>query len=125
MSEFKVGAVGWFDLTVHDAPAIRAFYETVVGWKGHHHPMGEYADFDMRSAEGKTVTGICHARGVNADLPAQWLIYINVADVDASAGRCVESGGAVVTGPRLMGKQRFCVIRDPAGAMAVLIGPPQ
>ena len=28
------------------------------------------------------MTGICHARGSNAELPAGWLIYITVADVD-------------------------------------------
>ncbi|MFB3107254.1 MAG: hypothetical protein ACE1ZA_20350, partial [Pseudomonadales bacterium] len=40
------------------------------------------------------VAGICHARGSNANLPPQWLIYINVADVDKSVQRCVEMGGS-------------------------------
>lgn len=122
--QFEPGSVDWFDLTVEDAPAIRSFYESVVGWKGADHDMGGYADFDMRGPDGKTVTGICHARGPNADLPPQWLLYVNVADVDAAARRCTELGGTVVAGPRAMGDRRMCVIRDPAGAVCALMGPP-
>lgn len=84
--------------------------------------MGGYADFNMNAPAGDVpVAGICHARGVNADLPAQWLIYIRVADVDRSAARCVELGGHVISGPRGFGSQgRYCVIQDPAGAVAAL-----
>ncbi len=28
----EVGTVGWMDLTVPDAPALRDFYSAVVGW---------------------------------------------------------------------------------------------
>ena len=27
------GKIGWIDMTVDDAPAVREFYEAVVGWK--------------------------------------------------------------------------------------------
>ena len=47
-------------------------------------------------------------------------MYINVADVDASAARCVKLGGSVVDGPRTMGGGRFAVVRDPAGAVCAL-----
>lgn len=124
--EFKAGAVEWFDLTVDDADGVRAFYEAVVGWKSDAHDMGEYADFNMRrpDEDGRTVTGICHARGANADIPPGWLIYVNTMDVDAAAGKCAKLGGKVLAGPRNMGGRRFCVIEDPAGARCALIGPP-
>ena len=84
--------------------------------------MGGYNDFNMNlPASGETVAGICHARGPNVKLPPQWLIYITVADVDESAKRCVEFGGKIIDGPRLMGEYRFCVIQDPAGAVAALV----
>ena len=67
--------------------------------------------------------GICHARGSNADLPPQWLVYINVEDVKASAERCVEKGGTVIAGPKKMGEYgSYCVIRDP-GAVVALFEP--
>ncbi|MCA9255431.1 MAG: VOC family protein [Phycisphaerales bacterium] len=126
MSEEKrpaVGSVTWRDLTVDDAENIRAFYESVVGWGSAPFDMGGYSDHVMKDADGEMVAGVCHARGSNANLPAAWLIYITVADVEASAAVCVEKGGAVLDGPRSMGGRKACVIRDPAGAVAALIEP--
>ncbi|MBL4848131.1 MAG: hypothetical protein JKY65_21655 [Planctomycetes bacterium] len=37
-----IGTVGWVDLTVQDAPALRDFYEKVVGWTSSAHSMGDY-----------------------------------------------------------------------------------
>lgn len=120
-----IGAIAWTDLTVPDAGAVRDFYQAVVGWQAGPVDMGGYDDYCMNQpADGATVAGICHARGTNADLPAQWLIYITVEDVDRSAARCVEMGGQVIAGPRRMGAHgRCCVIRDPAGAVAALFQP--
>jgi uncharacterized protein len=115
------GSITWRDLTVTDAERIRAFYEKVVGWTSTPHDMGDYADYNMNlAATGETVAGICHARGTNANVPPQWLMYINVADVQASARACVELGGAVLDGPRRMGSGLVAVIRDPAGAVCAL-----
>ncbi len=118
----EVGSVAWVDLTVPEAESLRDFYRDVTGWKPVPVSMGDYSDFTMHTPGGNhAVTGVCHARGDNADLPPQWLIYIVVANVDASIARCVELGGRVVTGPKSMGpKARFCVIQDPAGAVAAL-----
>lgn len=121
----KVGTIGWVDLTVPDADRIRDFYGQVVGWSPEPVDMGGYSDYTMISpANGQPTTGVCWARGGNADLPAQWLIYVNVEDLDASMARCKELGGAVISGPRTMaGHGRYCVIRDPAGAVAALFEP--
>ena len=118
-----VGSVTWRDLTVKNAEKIRDFYSKVVGWKSSPVDMGGYNDFNMNlTGSGETVAGICHARGPNAKLPPQWLIYITVADVDESAKRCVELGGKIIDRPKAFGGDtRFCVIEDPAGAVAALI----
>ncbi len=116
-----VGTICWRDLTVPDAVAIRDFYQRVVGWESRTEDMGGYSDFHMLApTTGESVAGICHARGSNADVPPQWLVYITVADVDQSAAKCGEFGGQVVVAPRAMGGGRFCVIRDPAGAVCAL-----
>lgn len=124
-TETKIGTLCWTDLTVSDAESVKAFYSDVVGWKADPVNMGEYSDFMMSGpAGGDAVAGICHARGSNTDMPAQWLIYITVEDADRSAKRCVELGGKVLVQPRDMGSHgRFCVIQDPAGAVAALIAP--
>ena len=115
-----IGSIGWRDLTVPDAEMIRDFYKDVVGWTSTDHEMEEYSDFNMQDADERTVAGICHSRGANAKIPPQWMIYITVEDVDRAAERCRKLGGEVVDGPRDMGGGRFCVIRDPAGAVAAL-----
>jgi predicted enzyme related to lactoylglutathione lyase len=122
----EIGSISWRDLTVSDAASVRSFYERVVGWKSSGQDMGGYEDFNMLAPEsGECVAGICHARGTNADLPAQWLMYITVEDVDHSAQRCRDLGGEVVVPARPLAGGRMCVIRDPAGAVAALWQPPE
>lgn len=116
-----VGTVLWRDLTVPNAPQVRDFYAQVVGWRWRGEDMGGYEDFHMLPpGSEESAAGICHARGENADLPPQWLIYIVVENIERSAAACVELGGQVVAGPRPMGGGRLCVIRDPAGAVCAL-----
>ena len=125
MSEKKkpeIGSIAWTDLTIENAEAVRDFYSDVVGWKPSPVSMGDYSDFNMNApGSGNPVAGICHARGSNADLPAQWMIYIIVSDIEKSTNRCEELGGKLVTPIKNMGGQgRYCVIQDPAGAVAAL-----
>ena len=119
-----VGRVGWIDMTVENASETRDFYAAVVGLVPEPVSMGDYDDYCMATPdEGKTVAGICHARGPNEGIPPQWMIYITVADLDASIARCRDLGGELVFGPKDQGPARFCVIRDPAGAVAALYQP--
>jgi len=120
----KRGQIVWTDLTVVDARTVRDFYGAIVGWTFSACDMGGYEDFTMVSPEsGESVAGVCHARGPNANLPAQWLVYVQVEDVDDSARRATELGGRILDGPRSMGSTRFCVIEDPAGAVLALVSP--
>ena len=120
----EVGKIGWIDMTVENAAEMRDFYATVVGLKPEDVSMGDYADYNMTMpGSGEAVAGICHARGGNADLPAGWLIYFVVEDVDKSAAACTQGGGHVVIEPRGLAGGRFCVISDPNGALAALYQP--
>jgi uncharacterized protein len=121
MSELGVGRVGWVDLTVENAEALRDFYAAVVGWSTSEVDRGGYSDFGMHpAAGGDMVAGICHARGPNREIPPQWLVYITVADLDRSMDACQARGGEVIAGPRDAGNGRYCVVRDPAGAVCAL-----
>jgi predicted enzyme related to lactoylglutathione lyase len=120
-----LGEITWFDLTVENAEEIRDFYSSVVGWKSDPVDMGGYNDFNMnKPGDNQTVTGICHAKGGNATLPAQWLIYITVSDVNESAENCTSLGGKIISEPKEMqGYGKYCVIQDPAGAVCALFEP--
>jgi predicted enzyme related to lactoylglutathione lyase len=117
-----LGSIGWVDLTVADAPAIRDFYRDVAGWTASEVPMGSYSDFCMNEpGTGTPAAGVCHARGENADLPPRWMVYVRVENLDASLARCAELGGRLVAGPRSFGEgRRYAVIEDPAGATSAI-----
>lgn len=116
------GIIAWSDLTVPNADEVRDFYARVVGWTSEPVDMGDYEDYAMTTADvDQPVAGVCHNRGVNKDLPPQWIIYITVEDLDASIASCEELGGTVLVGPKSMGQgARYCLIRDPAGAVVAL-----
>jgi glyoxylase I family protein len=63
------GAIHHIDLTVKDAHASRAFYESVLGFMGYKladaHPNGY--DFDLRDGDFFCSIGILSARGEHAD----------------------------------------------------------
>ena len=87
--------------------------------------MGGYSDFNMIApGSGESAAGVCHARGENADLPPQWLMYIIVENLDASIAACHANGGRIIREPRGLAGGRFAVIADPAGAVTALYQEP-
>ena len=118
----KIGAIEWCDLTVTNAEKVKDFYCGVVGWESSPASMGDYDDYNINLPQtSDTIAGVCHARGSNAKLPAQWLMYVRVESVVESAVRCQALGGKVLDGPRAMGASQFCVIQDPEGAVLALV----
>ena len=120
MTKQTIGGIGWRDLTCENAEGLRDFYEDVVGWQSSPVSMGDYNDFNMMDGEGNVVAGVCHGRGSNEGVPAQWMMYVIVAGLEASLRACESRGGACIGEIRSMGADRFAVIRDPAGACMAL-----
>ena len=121
MTNPNLGAILWTDLTIPNAEEVRDFYQAVVGWETAPVDMADHMDFNMLPpGSDKPAAGVCHALGVNKDMPPQWLIYVVVASVDESAAACLRLGGRVLVGPKAMGADRLCVIQDPAGAVMAL-----
>ena len=115
-------SIGWVDLTVGDATNLRDFYARVMGWRPEPVDMGGYADFNMCDAgTGVPAAGVCHARGLNADLPPVWMVYFKVADLELSLGEAEAAGGTRLQGPRQAGGTRYAVVRDPAGAVFAVL----
>ncbi len=116
-----MGSFLWQDLTIEHAKDIKKFYESVVGWEFSEQSMGNYVDYNVQDADDNIIAGICHAKGVNKNIPPQWLLYVKVENVEQSAKSCVNLGGKIIEGPRKMGKNNFAVIQDPAGAIIAII----
>lgn len=124
MHHQPVGSIAWIDLTVEAAESARTFYEDVIGWRSEPVEMGAYDDYNMMPpGGGAPVAGVCHARGSSADLPARWLPYFVVEDLERSMSACTDRGGRVVVEPRGISGGRYCVIEDPAGACCAMYQP--
>lgn len=118
--EFKVGTIAWRDLTVPNAGEVKDFYCDVIGWTAMPESMGDYEDYHMMLGD-ESQAGVCHARGSNAKVPPQWLIYIIVESVATSVEKAVARGGELIDGPRKMGGMNFACLRDPAGAVFAIM----
>ena len=116
-----IGTLGWLDLTDENASDIRDFYQSVVGFQVESLSMGEYDDFVMKTADGKTmVAGVVHKRGSNADVPKGWIPYFVVADLAESLREVERHGGERVGAERQYGGGRFHFIKDPTGAVCAV-----
>ncbi len=116
------GTVGWIDLTTENAEEVRGFYQEVIGWESEAVPVEDHQDYMITPAGGsEPVAGICHKKGPNANWPGGWMIYVHVADIEASLGACVRLGGEKLTDIReFAGYGKACVIRDPGGSTCAL-----
>jgi predicted enzyme related to lactoylglutathione lyase len=72
------------------------------------------------SSDAMFVTGICHAKGANKDIPAVWLPYFLVANIDEAIVKVNSLKGSLLTEVKSMGADRYIVIKDPAGASCAL-----
>lgn len=104
----------WNELGTRDVEAAKRFYAAVFGW----HPNGD--DYVQWELNGKTIGGCMDlsAIDVSADVPANWLSYFAVTNVDETAERVKELGGAVMRPAMdIPNMGRFAVVADPQGAV--------
>lgn len=117
----RPSSVAWCDLTVADASAAAEFYAAVLGLHAVPVTMDGYDDYDLVPQPDATpVAGICHARGPNAGLPAVWMPYFIVDDLDVSVAAGEVRGGRLVSQPAGGGGGRSAVLIDSAGAAFAL-----
>lgn len=122
MAKKASGKIMWADLTTKHAEQLCDFYKQVAGWEDEELAMrdenGEYADYVMSTEENQTVAGICHARGVNANVPPQWIMYIAVEDIEKSMENCEKMGGKIIhKSLKKDGTYNYVLVQDPTGAV--------
>jgi predicted enzyme related to lactoylglutathione lyase len=113
------GAVSWTELMTTDVEGAKAFYSQLFGWRLEAMPMpGGEGSYHVIHAGDNQVGGIMQRPPQAGDAPPAWGSYVTVDQVDAVAERARELGGQVLFGPQdIPGVGRFCVIRDPQGAV--------
>ena len=124
MDAFRHGAFSWCELLTTDVEAAKSFYSELFGWTMEPvtHEANEGMQYNLVKADGTEIGGIMavppHAQG----MPPCWGTYVTVDDVDAAAARARELGADVVVPlTDIPEVGRFCVIRDPQGAVISMI----
>lgn len=107
----------WRELTCDDVEVAKTFYGALLGWafETMDMPHGPYTTIKAGDA---MIGGMM--KTPHAGMPAYWMSYVSVPDVDAAAEAAKASGGAVVAGPMDIGVGRMAVIADPHGAHLTL-----
>ncbi|WP_164115433.1 VOC family protein [Sphingorhabdus sp. Alg239-R122] len=114
----KHGDFIWYELTTGDMEAAQDFYGELLGWTvaDSGNPEMEYRIFSKGEAQIAGMMALTEEMEAGGGRPA-WLGYIEVDDVEASAGRIKASGGAVHMEPvDIPDVGRFTMVNDPQGA---------
>ncbi len=116
----------WTDIAVKNADELKDFYSEVFGWTVQEVPMedenGKYADYAMVDKNGEGVGGVCHKRGMNSNLPSQWIVYFTVENVQKSIETCNNMGGKVLKETKNDdGELFFALLEDPSGAVVGIV----
>lgn len=121
MASPKPGKFCWNELVTNNVPAAKKFYASLLGWKTR--PFGKDAVGYTLLVQGRdNVGGLmqCPKPG----LPAQWIPYVIVADVDATVKKAAKLRATVCMPPfDVPTVGRIAVLTDPQGATIGIIKP--
>lgn len=110
---WNVGTFVWREIMSTDPEASVRFYGELFGWKFESMPMPGFT-YRMVKAGDVGVGGVVPL-DAKLGLPAHWVAYVSVEDVDAAAERARSAGGAVCVPPTdIPGVGRFSLLTDPA-----------
>jgi len=109
------GAFCWAELSSPAVDRAKPFYETLLGWK-----IGTMEgfppDYEVITTGGVPVAGIEPPATRSPDVPAYWIPYFQVSDVDATVQKASGLGGRVCVGPVDLPPVRLALLTDPQGA---------
>src|SRR5262245_38578557 len=111
------GAACWCELYTTDTKKAGAFYSQLFNWKPKESP--GYTEFHR----GDTAVGGMMAIGADwGPVPPHWIVYFQVADLDATAERGASLRGKIRMPPRDIPEVgRFAILLDPQGAEFAVI----
>jgi uncharacterized protein len=113
----------WYELTTTDMEAAKAFYAEVVGWGTQNASMSG-TPYTLFTAGGTSVSGLMSLPEDARKLGFRpgWLGYVSVDDVDATANRIKQLGGAVHVPPKdIPNISRFSIAVDPQMATIAVV----
>ncbi len=116
----KPGQFGWNELDTSNVAAAKKFYAGMLGWKTQ--PFGKGGDYTLFKKGRDMVGGLmkCPKHGK----PAQWVPYVVVDNVDATAKKAAKLKAKIMMPPFDMPDVgRIAVLLDPQGAVIGIFKP--
>lgn len=113
----------WHELMTPDTRKAKSFYGKLLGWTTQSMKVGPGMTYTLWK-QGKTMHGGMMDTKATGGAPPQWMIYVQVDDVEACAKSVPKLGGKVEVPPTdVPNVGRFCIIADPTGAAIALMQP--
>ncbi|MBX7465330.1 VOC family protein [Streptomyces sp. MAG02] len=117
------GGMCWFELLTRDSDRAKTFYAAVFGWNTEAaDPYGSSSEYTEWKLDGESFSGMMRmGSDFPPEVPAHWMVYVQVDDCDAVAARARELGGEVHVPPTTIPPGRFALLRDPQGGVFSII----
>ena len=113
----SVGTFSWAELNTTDYEAAWKFYSKLFGWvEKSTMDMGEMGKYFMFNDPDEATQGGMSNMAKKMNMPAHWLHYITVENMDETVERIKKQGGTVVNGPMpIPGDDVIAQCKDPQG----------
>ncbi len=118
------GKVFWNELNTRDVEGAKAYYAKICGWTFDTMPMAGGGDYVIAKLGDDMVGGIFDITAMPGleQVPAHWLTYFGVDDVDASVATSTAAGGNVIREPfDIPNVGRISIVIDATGAVIGLM----
>lgn len=115
---YDYGRFVWFELLTSEVEKLQAFYSEAFNWKVETLEMVEGMRYPLIKAGETPIGGFMQPP---EPMPAQWLSYVSVEDVDASGEQVADAGGRTLKEPfDIPTVGRIQPVLDPQGALFAL-----
>ena len=118
------GGFGWHELMTTDTSKSAEFYTSILGWDKMAMPMPDGQTYWVMT-KGEMQTAGMVQMPPEAEAPSNWLPYIGVKEVEATAEKAVELGGKIWVAPTFIAEPanvHFAVLSAPDGSMFGIMG---
>ena len=115
----------WHELNTWDALEARNFYRRTLGWTFEQVTLPNGAPYWLARKGGRTVGGVYSLSApAYKGIPAHWMTYMAVDDLDQAIRETVPAGGEVTRPATVIpGIGKIAIVTDASGALIGLIEP--
>jgi hypothetical protein len=105
----------WNEIMTPNPEKAKEFYQSLFGWTSSTEDMHGMSYTKFMHGD-KPVAGMLKNPKGRENIPAHWMSYVYVDDLDVTVAKAIKLGGTVVHKQKIEGFGQFAIIKDPTGA---------